>query len=645
MIKRIGTTVVAVVCAVFGVALAAQQSATSGVGAGLLMGRVVDAASQRPLPNIAVTLNAVVSGVGSSTRRVMTDDQRRYVFRQLLPAGYIVRAEVHGNGYSPNGFLVTGFGWPIGDYIPGGYGQRGPSGPLRPIELADGQRLDDLTIALYRTAAISGTVRDESGEPLVDAVVGAIRVASNGDLIDGPTGKTDDRGRYRFGSLTPGRYVVVVPQTAVLQPSSFVERLLNEPNPGTLMTAVGKTGAIATGAASGVPVAGQVALAGRLAFVTNASAPRAEGFAYPTTFAPSATSVETAAITELKSGESRDAVDVQVMPVRTGVVTGRLMDMGEPAGAFAVHLLPRSATGGESLLEVASALTDSSGRFVMPAVPVGSYTLVAVRLPGSAPRLPVGAQPLPTHSVEHHGRPGAWVEQPVSVEANATSTVDLALQRGASVRGRLEFVGGAMPDARELRAMSMVATFVRPVLRYQGSRVTSAYADDRGGVALAEMVPGRYVFDVSGVPGGWAVRSITAGGLEIGGQAIDIATDRSDLVVTLTPQPIAFSGTVHDDKGAPDPDAVVVMFPADRTRWADARATPQAVRLMTPSAAGNFLVRPAFPGDYLIAAVKASDVADWPDAVVMARLAAVATSVRVDSNGAPAVSLTTKVLR
>ena len=160
---------------------------------------------------------------------ILTDAQGRFVFRQLPKATYSLVATVGGSGYSPSGFIVTGRGHQIGAYLDGGYGQRRPNGPFQTIDLADGERIGDAVIRLWKGGAITGRVLDEAGEPLVDVAVAAVQRSSDGRLLTGPTTRTDDRGVYRLATLIPGSHLVVVPQTQLLMPSSTIESLLSSP--------------------------------------------------------------------------------------------------------------------------------------------------------------------------------------------------------------------------------------------------------------------------------------------------------------------------------------------------------------------------------------------------------------------------------
>ena len=102
------------------------------------------------------------------------------------------------------------------------------------MSLAEGERLTDVTLKVWKYGAIAGTVVDEAGEPVVGVAVralikdvfagrpryGTTQVIS--ELV--PIATTDDRGMFRLSQLMPGTYVVLVPSTQTTVPASFVER-------------------------------------------------------------------------------------------------------------------------------------------------------------------------------------------------------------------------------------------------------------------------------------------------------------------------------------------------------------------------------------------------------------------------------------
>jgi hypothetical protein len=123
----------------------------------------------------------------------------------LAGGTYVIRATVGGSTNAPSGFIQSSSGSAITSYLAGGYGQRIAGGVTRPLPIGDGEQMATADIALWPTGVIAGNVLDEMGDPLVEAVVGAVRVTSDGRLTTGPTTRTDDRGAYRLSGLAPGR--------------------------------------------------------------------------------------------------------------------------------------------------------------------------------------------------------------------------------------------------------------------------------------------------------------------------------------------------------------------------------------------------------------------------------------------------------
>src|SRR5262249_24312181 len=132
-------------------ALQAAQPAASP-GTGLILGRVVDAASGRPVGDAIVSITGATIG----TPRAVTNANGQFVFRKV-----------------PKGRLSLVAAKP--GYADGAYGRRAPGGTPRSVELGDGQRIGDVTIPMWRHAAISGTVTDEAGEPVIGALVRVFR--------------------------------------------------------------------------------------------------------------------------------------------------------------------------------------------------------------------------------------------------------------------------------------------------------------------------------------------------------------------------------------------------------------------------------------------------------------------------------------
>jgi len=81
------------------------------------------------------------------------------------------------------------------------------------VTLAEGESLDDFSIALRRGGVITGRLTDAMGRPLIRQHVNLYRISPKGEkqeyyLRNRNETETDDRGIYRLYGLPPGRYAV-----------------------------------------------------------------------------------------------------------------------------------------------------------------------------------------------------------------------------------------------------------------------------------------------------------------------------------------------------------------------------------------------------------------------------------------------------
>ena len=97
-------------------------------------------------------------------------------------------------------------------YVDTALGARGPNRPGRPVDLADGQKIESLTLTLPAAGVITGRVFDDVGDVVPGAQVMAMRYRSiNGERQLVPLGRSaqaDDTGTFRLFGLAPGSYYV-----------------------------------------------------------------------------------------------------------------------------------------------------------------------------------------------------------------------------------------------------------------------------------------------------------------------------------------------------------------------------------------------------------------------------------------------------
>ena len=639
---------------IVGVVAGAQQPQTPPQPAGYIVGKVVDSATNAPLQGVLVTLNTIQTASAGGSRpletRVLTDAEGRFLLRGIPAGSYFINTSGGGsNGFSPNGFVVSGMGFPIGGYLNGGFGQRRPNGPLQPVDFTEGERLGDVVIRMWKAGVISGRVIDEAGEPIVGQVVGVVQTDSGGRLLTGPTVRTDDEGAYRISGLMPGFYVVFVPQTQVSMPVSIGDEIATGPPDPTAVTRYSMASApsprlggirLGTSLISTVP---ETANYGAGSLISNAIAPVRAGdaiFVYPTTFHPSATRVSQAARIQVRPGASETA-DVQLKPVRAGAVSGVVTDEAGPVPGIGLHLMPADMGREASILEAAQTASDGRGNFSFPAAPAGQYTIIAWRQ-GSVP----GEQPTATTRTGELS--GAWARQPVTVGARAIDNVPVTMQRPWTVSGHVAFEGAAdRPTVERLKSSGIITIFAMdPIFRSPGAASGSSIDGTNGNrIAISRVSPpGRFGFGPPSLPPPWTLQSITIGGRDVTDAAFELAgADVSDVVVTYTDRPASLSGSVALPPG--ETGVSVFVFPAARARWPDARRSARTFRVVRTTKTGTFSWPTAIPGDYLAVAIQDDLAGDWPDESFLARLAAVATPIRISANQPATLALKLSVLK
>ena len=649
MTRRVLSGLVAIAASV-GLLTASQQEAPAAA-TGVIAGRVLDAQTGQPLAGIVLQIGpSIPVAAAGRPARVVSDAQGRFVFSGLLKGSYLVPATAGGNTTSPAGFVVTGMGFPIGAYLNGGFGQRRPNGPLRAIELSDGQRVTDAEIRLWKSSVVSGRVVDEAGEPLVGLVVGVVQLSSEGRLLNGPTMRTDDLGAYRFSGLSPGNHVVFVPQTQVSMPVSTGDELASAPPDPTarqrftLASApVPNTGGLKIGESlvSTVPDSGNFAAG----MFSNALPPIARDnalFVYQTTFHPSAVALSQSTRIKLSPGEVRENVDVQLRPTLATSVSGVVVDDAGPVAGLGLRLMPADQGEEASILEATHTASDSRGAFVFPVVPAGNYNLVAWRSGG----VPTGNQQQPFAEPKRISeRAGAWATQPVAVGNRPVANVRVSVRAPVTVNGRIEFSGASpRPPAERLRTGFMTTIWrANAMLRTSGSSSGSLMDPVTGLISVKGVSPpGRYFAGPPSLPAPWSVESITLAGQDVTDAAFNIGDgDLNDLVITYTDRPASVAGTVSGAAA----EATVFMFPVNRARWPDARLSSRTFRSIRPSTTGTYVLTNVPPGEYFIVAIRDEDAGDWPDAQFLARLAGVASAVKVSPSQQASFTLKVGVLK
>jgi hypothetical protein len=600
-----------------------DASNQTAVGTGSITGTVALEGAGTPVRRARVSLAAPELRGGRST---ITDEQGRFSF-QALPSGrFTVTA-------SKSGFVDIS------------YGAKRAGRPGTPIQLAEGQNLTGLTIAMPRGGVITGVVVDEHGEPAPGTPVRALRyVMQTGErrLQQAGQDQTDDRGMYRIFQLQPGDYIVnAIPRN---MNTGDVRQALNT-EVASLMQQLQASGvdpnALATAAAGrGGQIGARIAqLQQQMTAVEQEQATAYAPVYYPGTITPEAAQAVT-----LGAGEERAGVDFRLELVPTTRVGGIVVGPGGTLPpATQVALVPKRADGTPSVPGLGNnmARVGGDGRFNFNSVTPGEYSVQA-----RATIRDAAAQTAATGRGRGAGQ-GAisqvlWAAADISVGGQPLPDQVLNLQSGMTVSGQVRFDGTGQPPAD--------LTIVRVSLANRGPQafeiggIPPTQADSAGRFSIPGVSPGRYSLTatmagggggrggrggagtISGPAGQWILQSAIYNGQDLLDFPVDIAPNQSlqNVALTYTDKVQELTGTIQDTSGRPTSDFTIIVFPSEPRFW-----MPQARRITAtrPGTDGRFTFRGLPAGDYRLTAVTDVEPGEWYDPAFLNQLSSVSIPI------------------
>jgi hypothetical protein len=523
-------------------------------GTAVVRGRVQTADTGAPIRRAQI--RAVAPG-GRDTRLVTTDAEGRFELRDL-PAG---RWELTASK---------------GGYVTMRYGQRRPFEAGRPLEVADGQTVQQVNFALPRGAVIAGRVLDEFGEPVAGARVQALRYQlSQGTRRLTPTGitvQTDDTGAFRLYGLMPGDYYV----------SAMLRALPTDDSTD------------ATG--------------------------------YAPTYFPGTGSVTEAQPVAL--GVSEEAsISFALQAVRTARVAGSVVtSTGVPLTNGMVMLLaPDAAGGGGPLAFGAGNRIRGDGSFLLANVAPGSYTLMATN--GGPGGRGGGGSEVELGTL------------PVTVSGDDLTGLTVVTGRGATLSGTVVSAQGSTATlARSgLQVISQVVggglggfgAFAGPGGGGGPGGFGGRNVGEDGAFTLANLFGSRLI-RLNGLTQEWMLESVIVDGRDVTDRPMEFAPNAdiagARIVVTDRVTEVSGSVTSADGKSA-SRDFTVIVFPDDEMQWT---APSRYVRSARPDQEGLFKARALPPHDrYLAAAVDYLEQGEETDAELLASLKGQATAFRL----------------
>jgi hypothetical protein len=543
----------------------------------VIAGAVVAADSGRPVRRVHVSISSTSPDV---TLSATTADDGRFRFTDLPAGAFIVSAS-------------------RGGYIDSVLGQKQPGSgrPGTPVQLIDGQKVENVSLPLARAGVITGTVLDDKGEPEFGAQVRVLRwTMRSGErtLVTAMTATTDDRGMYRATALQPGDYVVSA--TSSDMPSSD--------QAAALAKRMAEVSAI--GDSTGAAIQELKMTIASLGDPSDPSKDQPTGYA-PVYF-PGTTSPAAAQTLTLGVSEERQGIDVALQLVPLTRVSGVVVNAQAGPGAVQVVLTPTGTA--VPMPGPRSARAGADGRFSFASVPPGAYTIMAISQQGGAAAKIADLMSIPGKIPAPTDFSQSWAMTDIAVDGRQLAPITLALQSGLALPGRVVFTGAAPPPD-----LSRVRILVAPISASSPERAAafpSVIPDASGHFVIGGLVPGRYRINVAGAGAAWSVGSAVVGPRDVMDTPLELraSEDPGTVTVTMTDRVAIVSGTLMDSSSRATADYTVVAFPTDSTLW-----LPQARRIQAtrPSTDGRYMIRGLPPGDYGLAVISDVETGQWYD--------------------------------
>jgi hypothetical protein len=534
------------------IALLAQQPAVQASAS--INGVVVAPGTSQPIAKAVVELQ----GGGRDERlTVATGVNGRFEFLNLPAGSYRLTA-------TRTGYLDTAFG------------QRGPSGSGRELRLAAGVNQNDITLLMTATGAISGRVLDDTGEPLANIPVQALRYS----YVDGQRtlkpikiDETNDLGEFRVFWLPPGQYYISA-QPRKSSPGKFI--VLHDDGD----------------------------LSGRMRGGNEAdSAAQKLGEAHVPVYYPGTTAVQSATQVEVRPGADVRGIDFTLARVRTKKIRGLVVDSttGQPVNAN-VQLVPR---GDSTTAFAASYAPTDGGRFEIAGALPGSYYVIATARLG------------PSDDIRIMGGRTA-----VDVGGSDVDNLAVTLRPAIDITGTLTVEGradGLPRDFHPVLTLQGRDGFLPGVLQSHASFANSTQFE------FGRVVEGEYKVLWPNLPPGMYLKSVKLGPADALDGMVHIdwrTTDRFQII--LGADSGTLEGVVVDRNRNPLAGARVVLVPdVPRRQRAD------LFRTTTSDDFGRYRLQGIAPGSYSLFAWEDIENGLWQDAEFLRRNEASGKPVRI----------------
>ena len=513
--------------------LSPQTPAVANAPAYIIAGVVVDSATGDTVPHAQVSLS-----VDGEQITEVTDDNGRFRISGLEAGKYPLYAKAAG-------------------YVPQGLEQHGSF--LTAVVVGENSDSEHILFRLYKQGLIYGRITDDRGEPVRNANVQLVLLATPGDFSRRPrvlTGHpTNDLGEYRLAGLNAGVYRVVVQAQPWYARPSFAY-----------------TAEAQATLADGRSVASSV--------VNFHSGPSPHNSSldvvYPITFYPGVTDEQSAGEISVTAGASLEAnIQLHAVPA----LHLRLTNIPDQAGhenSFGVSGFQKAAGSQFGMPMMMQRI--APGELEVAGIPPGDVTLV---LSTGGPQ----------------GRP----EQRIEISARGDATLDAAqAPASAHISGHVSLPGG-----EPFLANADI------ILLSEGAETPFAQAKEDGAFDFPSVPPGTYKVVANLPMGGAYVRKLTAVGGKLQGNELKVSGG-ADIQLTVAGAVGAghIAGLVTMN-GKPAPGIVILLVPDSQQNEDDDRRMDQS------DSDGSFSLLAIIPGKYRLLAIQNGWDLDWRDPAVL----------------------------
>ncbi len=524
-----------------------------------ISGTIVNLVDGQPVAGAEVIITSTQRR--DETKQVLTAADGRFAFDHVLPGKYSLAAHRQG-------------------YVAQAYQQHDQYSTA--VAVGPGLISEDLTFPLTPDGSISGTVFDEENE-LVRAGEAILFTRTTGTGANGfhlqARGPLDEQGRYHFGHLGPGTYLV-----AVSAQPWYAQDPQASPQEAVSFSPDGQSNSHVALDSSERP---------------DSQAPAPLDVTYPTTYYPNVTDSENAAPIQLHPGERATAdVNLRAVPALHLRIRNASSDPTRPLTAFVEQRLL------DTPIQVqARSQQINSGVIALTGIPPGHFTLSIRNFTGKE-----------------------WISLNKEVDVASDTEIDAAENSvgTVSVKGVVRLQGNTPLPA---------GAFVRFSNRQSGETF-GAQVSGKGEFDVQTTVTAQsdYSVAVFNVPR-FIVQSISANGARVIGHTVSLPRGGVvQLDVTMSEGLARVNGTVlRDDK--PASESMVLLVPEHFENDVTLFRRDQS------DSDGTFSLYEVLPGRYIAIAIEKGWELEWQDPVILKPYLERGETVEVTANKTYKISL------